>query len=241
MLVKSNFHKVRQLGCGRPVYQVKYKRMRGDGFLDIIKGLFTGGAKLLGNLFRSSGAKQLAQKALSSGVELAKETAKEGVKSLAKDVASDPIKYVNKATELVDKLKSSENPQQVAKQEAQAFAKDILKIAKEKVVQPTIDQYRDDYEAAGIPMLPVVASIKNVQIQMWLHTTGMVLTSLAVVWSQHFALWIWIATILLALGFSQQLIKLNSHESEKSAAKLFQWSITYLSIYSLLLVAGVFL
>ena len=102
-------------------------------------------------------------------------------------------------------------------------------------------KYRDDYEAAGIPMLPVVASIKNVQIQMWLHTTGMVLTSLAVVWSQHFALWIWIATILLALGFSQQLIKLNSHESEKSAAKLFQWSITYLSIYSLLLVAGVFL
>jgi protoheme IX farnesyltransferase len=102
-------------------------------------------------------------------------------------------------------------------------------------------KYRDDYEAAGIPMLPVVTSIKNVQIQMWLHTTGMVLTSLAVVWSQHFALWIWIATILLALGFSQQLIKLNSHESEKSAAKLFQWSITYLSIYSLLLVAGVFL
>lgn len=164
MLVKSNFHKVRQLGCGRPVYQVKYKRMRGDGFLDIIKGLFTGGAKLLGNLFRSSGAKQLAQKALSSGVELAKETAKEGVKSLAKDVASDPIKYVNKATELVDKLKSSENPQQVAKQEAQAFAKDILKIAKEKVVQPTIDQYRDDYEGVKEKLKnDAVAQVQNLQ------------------------------------------------------------------------------
>lgn len=102
-------------------------------------------------------------------------------------------------------------------------------------------KYRDDYEAAGIPMLPVVASIKNVQIQMWFHTCGMVITSLAVVWSQHFAIWIWIATIILALGFSQQLVKLNTHESEKSAAKLFQWSITYLSAYSLLLVAGVFL
>jgi protoheme IX farnesyltransferase len=102
-------------------------------------------------------------------------------------------------------------------------------------------KYRDDYEAAGIPMLPVVASIKNVQMQMWFHTIGMVITSLAVVWSAHFSLWIWIVTILLALGFSQQLIKLNSQESEKSAGKLFQWSITYLSIYSLLLVAGVFL
>jgi len=102
-------------------------------------------------------------------------------------------------------------------------------------------KYRDDYEAAGIPMLPVVASIKNVQMQMWFHTIGMVITSLAVVWSAHFSLWIWIVTILLALGFSQQLIKLNTAESEKSAGKLFQWSITYLSVYSLLLVAGVFL
>jgi len=102
-------------------------------------------------------------------------------------------------------------------------------------------KYRDDYEAAGIPMLPVVASIKNVQMQMWFHTTGMVITSLAVVWSAHFSLWIWIVTIALAFGFSQQLIKLNTHESEKSAGKLFQWSITYLSVYSLLLVAGVFL
>ncbi len=69
----------------------------------------------------------------------------------------------------------------------------------------------------------------------------MVITSLAVVWSAHFAGWIWGVTILLALGFSQQLIKLNTNESEKSAGKLFQWSITYLSVYSLLLVVGVFL
>ena len=99
-------------------------------------------------------------------------------------------------------------------------------------------KYRDDYEAAGIPMLPVVASIKNVQIQMWLHTTGMVVTSLAVLWSAHFSLWTWILTILLALGFCQQLIKLNTHESEKSAGRLFQWSITYLSAFSLALVIG---
>ena len=102
-------------------------------------------------------------------------------------------------------------------------------------------KYRDDYEAAGIPMLPVVASIKNVQIQMWFHTIGMVITSLAVVWSANFPWWIWVITILLALGFSQQLIKLNTNESEKSAGKLFQWSITYLSVYSLLLVVGVLL
>ena len=102
-------------------------------------------------------------------------------------------------------------------------------------------KYRDDYEAAGIPMLPVVASIKNVRIQMWFHTTGMVISSVAVVWSANFTWWIWVITILLALGFGQQLVKLNADETEKSAGRLFQWSITYLSVYSLLLVAGVFL
>lgn len=102
-------------------------------------------------------------------------------------------------------------------------------------------KYRDDYEAAGIPMLPVVASIKNVRIQMWFHTTGMVISSVAVVWSANFTWWIWVITILLALGFVQQLVKLNADETEKSAGRLFQWSITYLSVYSLLLVAGVFL
>ncbi len=102
-------------------------------------------------------------------------------------------------------------------------------------------KYRDDYEAAGIPMLPVVASIKNVRIQMWFHTIGMVISSIAVVWSAHFTWWIWVITILLALGFVQQLVKLSADETEKSAGRLFQWSITYLSVYSLLLVAGVFL
>jgi protoheme IX farnesyltransferase len=69
----------------------------------------------------------------------------------------------------------------------------------------------------------------------------MVISSVAVVWSANFTWWIWVITILLALGFVQQLVKLNADETEKSAGRLFQWSITYLSVYSLLLVAGVFL
>ena len=40
-------------------------------------------------------------------------------------------------------------------------------------------KYKDDYAAAGIPMLPVVASLKSVQTQMWFHTIGMVISSYA--------------------------------------------------------------
>ena len=100
-------------------------------------------------------------------------------------------------------------------------------------------KYKDDYEAAGIPMLPVVASLKSVQTQMWFHTIGMVISSLLVNFSAELPIWISIITVLLAYGFSHQLIRLNS--SEKSAGKLFQWSITYLSAYSLLLVIGALL
>lgn len=102
-------------------------------------------------------------------------------------------------------------------------------------------KYKDDYAAAGIPMLPVVATLRNVQMQMLFHTTGMFLTSLAVVQSAHLPWWTAAITFILAIGFGTTLTKINSPESEKSAAKLFHWSITYLSAYSVLLVAGVLL
>jgi protoheme IX farnesyltransferase len=100
-------------------------------------------------------------------------------------------------------------------------------------------KYRDDYAAAGIPMLPVVASIKSVQKQMWFHTIGMVICSLALDWSAKLPWWCWVITVLLALGFGQQLLKIDGPNSDKAAAKLFQWSITYLGVYSLLLVIAV--
>jgi len=97
-------------------------------------------------------------------------------------------------------------------------------------------KYRDDYAAAGIPMLPVVASIKSVEKQMWFHTIGMVITSLGVNWSADLPWWCWVITVAIALGFGLQLLKIDGPDSNKAAAKLFQWSITYLSVYSLLLV-----
>jgi protoheme IX farnesyltransferase len=102
-------------------------------------------------------------------------------------------------------------------------------------------KYKDDYAAAGIPMLPVVATLRNVQMQMLFHTTGMFITSLAVVQSAHLPWWTAAITLILAIGFGTTLTKINGPDSERSAAKLFHWSITYLSAYSVLLVVGVLL
>jgi protoheme IX farnesyltransferase len=97
-------------------------------------------------------------------------------------------------------------------------------------------KYKDDYAAAGIPMLPVVATIKSVEKQMWFHTIGMVITSLGVNWSANLPWWCWVITVAIALGFGLELLKIDGPDSNKAAAKLFQWSITYLSVFSLLLV-----
>lgn len=102
-------------------------------------------------------------------------------------------------------------------------------------------KYKDDYEAAGIPMLPVVASIKSVRNQTWFHTIGMIATSFGTLISAELPWWSYVVTALLSLGFIQQLLKIEGADGAKAAAKLFQWSITYLSAYSLLLVVGALL
>jgi len=97
-------------------------------------------------------------------------------------------------------------------------------------------KYKDDYAAAGIPMLPVIATINSVKKQMWFHTIGMVITSLGVNWSANLSWWCWVITVAIALGFGRELLKIDGPDSNKAAARLFQWSITYLSVFSLLLV-----
>ena len=102
-------------------------------------------------------------------------------------------------------------------------------------------RYKDDYKAAGIPMLPVVAPIKSVINQMWFHSLAMVVVSLLVIQSAQLPIWLSVITLLLIAGWKRQLIKLTRQPSEINAGKLFQASIVFLSIYSFLLVIGVLL
>ena len=102
-------------------------------------------------------------------------------------------------------------------------------------------RYKDDYEAAGIPMLPVVAPIKSVINQMWFHSLAMVVVSLLVISSAKLPIWLSVITLLLIIGWKRQLIKLTRQPTEVNAGKLFQASIIFLSIYSFLLVLGVLL
>jgi len=101
-------------------------------------------------------------------------------------------------------------------------------------------KYKDDYAAAGTPMLPVVATKARVLGEMWFHTTLMIASSIWLIRSADLPTWSMIVTIALGLVFARQLLALKegSPEYGKVAGKIFQWSITYLSLLSVVLVAA---
>ena len=102
-------------------------------------------------------------------------------------------------------------------------------------------KYRDQYQAADFPMLPVVAPMSSVVKQMWFHSTFMAITAIAVMVSADFSIWLLIATAALILGWKLELTRLSRSSTDLNAGTLFNWSITFLSIYSLLIVFGVLL
>jgi len=101
-------------------------------------------------------------------------------------------------------------------------------------------KYKDDYSADGIPMLPSVSSQSNVINQMWFHTIAMVVSSAAMIQLAKLPVWVLCATVLLGAIFTFQLfaLKENSDNYNKVAAGIFHWSITYLSLFSVLLVVA---
>jgi protoheme IX farnesyltransferase len=99
-------------------------------------------------------------------------------------------------------------------------------------------KYKDDYESAKIPMLPVVASQKVVASAMLWHSLAMVVASIALGFSAKLSMaYVIVATVLglafiYLVGGVRETATLNL---EKAAARVFHGSITYLSILSLAL------
>lgn len=99
-------------------------------------------------------------------------------------------------------------------------------------------KYKDDYESAKIPMLPVVASQKVVASAMLWHSLAMVVASIALGISAKLPMAYLIVATALGLAFIylvggvRETAALNL---EKAAARVFHGSITYLSILSLAL------
>ena len=101
-------------------------------------------------------------------------------------------------------------------------------------------KYHDDYAAANIPMLPVVASRKRVYVETWFHTVMMIICSVLTIYTAGLPTWSYYLTLVLAAVFAEQVFKLRKGEAEyeRVAGRIFHFSILYLTLFSVLLVVG---
>lgn len=98
---------------------------------------------------------------------------------------------------------------------------------------PLSMRYKDDYAAAGVPMLPVVRNSKTVAIQIVLYSWAMVASSLLLIPLGQMG---WIYSVVAVLGGlwfmleSYRLHREGSRGAVKNPMKLFHGSITYLTV-----------
>lgn len=95
-------------------------------------------------------------------------------------------------------------------------------------------RYRDDYAAAGVPMLPVVADERRVSREIVIYSWVMVLVSLALIPIAPMG-WIYaVASVVLGAAFLFEAHALQRRVRRTAGdvrpMRLFHWSITYLAL-----------
>jgi len=91
-------------------------------------------------------------------------------------------------------------------------------------------KYRDDYSAAEVPMLPSVASLGETVRKMALYTVALV--GLTLVFSPVAGMgWVYLGSALvLGLAFGVLVEAVRRDPGERTAMRLFSWSITYVTL-----------
>lgn len=101
-------------------------------------------------------------------------------------------------------------------------------------------KHKDDYQAAGVPMLPVVESKSRVIRSMVLYTIALVACSLVVVPVAETG-WVYgITAAVLGAAFLWGTIALSRVDSPGASMRLFSFSITYISVLFVALTVDVF-
>jgi len=91
-------------------------------------------------------------------------------------------------------------------------------------------KYKDDYAAAGVPMLPVTAGPKAAARQILAYSVVLVGVTLTLCPAAQMGPVYLVAAIVLGARFLQCARQLNRDGSTKAALRLFSYSITYLGL-----------
>ena len=106
-------------------------------------------------------------------------------------------------------------------------------------------RFKDDYAAAGVPMLPVVAPLSTVAREIIGYSWAMVLTSLLLVPAAHMTPFYAVAAVALGGGFLVEahglLRRVRRGDRDVKAMRLFHGSISYLALMFLVVAIDAFL
>lgn len=91
-------------------------------------------------------------------------------------------------------------------------------------------KYREDYRSADVPMLPVVSSMDDTARQIIIYTLLLWALSLVLTPVARMGVVYSVAAIVTGAVFTGYALKLKRDQTEKTAMRLFHYSITYLTI-----------
>ena len=91
-------------------------------------------------------------------------------------------------------------------------------------------RYRDDYAAAEVPMLPVVASFERTTRQIVIYTAVLWAATLLFGAVAGMGALYWAAAIVLGAVFLGYALRLQRDGSPARTMRLFGWSITYVTL-----------
>jgi protoheme IX farnesyltransferase len=91
-------------------------------------------------------------------------------------------------------------------------------------------RYRDDYAAAGVPMLPVVRGDRSTTFQILVYSVVLVASTLVLQVVGGLGLVYAVAAVALGVGFLYRAARLRSEPTGQMAFGLFKYSITYLAL-----------
>ncbi len=101
-------------------------------------------------------------------------------------------------------------------------------------------RHREDYTAAGVPMLPSVATPERVVASMVRYTIALVATSLILIPVGELQ-WVYgVSAVVLGAMFLWGTIALGRNQSPGAAMKLFSFSISYISLLFVAMTVDVF-
>jgi protoheme IX farnesyltransferase len=101
-------------------------------------------------------------------------------------------------------------------------------------------KYKEDYQAANVPMLPAVATFKRTALEILVYSVVLVAVSLLLAPVAKLGAIYVISAAVLGAVFIGLAVRLLSRATPKAAMQLFSYSITYLTLLFVLMAVDIF-